>query len=256
MSIQRACMSHDDTANASASRSKKPITCRPSGKPPSWNRGSDSDGTPSSEDGTPNSGLPVELRPLGRGARCGERDAAVAQRGKLTIDGADAGAFFEIGAVIGKRQMIVLVGALPRDWPELAGVAVAHGAEEPLALKAVDAMRQLGDVRQFGFERRDLLVVVARPDVDAGRFQPRHAFIEAVLGAGRGRAVPAGGFKHRRAHAASWPPAPCPGLACPACRRRRRRGQRSRGRPARRPPAMPRECRCSSGSDNRGCLGG
>src|SRR5580700_8606251 len=87
------------------------------------------------------------VEPLRRCTWRGERDAAVAKRGKFRMDGTDAGALLEIGTVIGERQTIELVGALPRDRAELAGVTLAHGAEEPLTLEAIDAVRKLRDVR-------------------------------------------------------------------------------------------------------------
>src|SRR5262245_991696 len=54
-------------ANSAASPCSKPVTCRPSGSPPTWNSGSDTAGTPSSENGTANAASPVQPRPTGAG---------------------------------------------------------------------------------------------------------------------------------------------------------------------------------------------
>ena len=55
-------------------------------------------------------------------------------------------------------------------------------------------MRQFGGMNKIVLQRRHLVVVVAGAYFDAGGFEPHHAFVELLLGAG-GRAVPAGGFE-------------------------------------------------------------
>jgi len=69
--------------------------------------------------------------------------------------------------------------------------------QEPARLPAVAAVRQFGGVEQFLLQRRNHFVVTAGADCNAGRLQPRHAFIEALLGAGGG-IVPAAGSSTAR----------------------------------------------------------
>ena len=66
-----------DARTRRASSLAKPSTCRPSGMPSTSNSGSDSAGTPSSEHGTANCGLPVDCR---SGRRADRAPTSVTQR--------------------------------------------------------------------------------------------------------------------------------------------------------------------------------
>src|SRR6516164_1135182 len=70
-------------------------------------------------------------------------------------------------------QVLVFSRALHDITAELAGVAVAHVAQEPACLPAIAAVRQLGGVDHFALQRADALIVVAGLDIDAGGFEPR-----------------------------------------------------------------------------------
>ena len=106
------------------------------------NNGSDSAGTPSSDAGTANSGLPVEARPSG--ALLGA--ASVMQASQLAASAAwtarSRARSLQIGAMLGKRQILVFLRPLHDVAAQFGGVAIAHGAEEPARLPAVAAMRQ------------------------------------------------------------------------------------------------------------------
>ena len=242
-----ACISHDDIATASASASKKPINCRPSGMPPSSNNGSDKRRHAEQRGRHAEFRIAGRGKALRRGAGRGQRDAAVAACGKRRVNRADTRALFDVGAVVGERQMLVFVRAFERNAAELAGAALAHGAKEPSRLEAVAAVRQFRCLEEFVLERRNVFIVMAVADRHAGGFQPRDAVVEALLGGGATRR-PSRPFPERRASSAFSPPAHCAGLAGPACRHRRRHGRRSRRPPARRRRATRQARRCSSGS--------
>src|SRR6516164_298814 len=98
--------------------------------------------------------------------------------------------------MLSQGQILVISRALHDVTAELAGVAVAHVAQEPACLPAIAAVRQLGGVDHFALQRADALIVVAGLDIDAGGFEPRHVIRQALLGASGGDA-PAGGFQQR-----------------------------------------------------------
>jgi hypothetical protein len=110
---------------------------------------------------------------------------------------AQAGALFETGAIIGERHVLVSIGALGDATAQGAGVTLSHGMKKPARLPAVAAMRQLRRIGQIGFERGDLIVVVARANFDPGGFQPREAIIQRLFSLGRG-GRPSRGLEHRK----------------------------------------------------------
>jgi len=180
-----------------------------------FDSGSDSAGTPSSDAGTANSGLPVDESPSGAPPGA----ASVMQASQLAASAAWMARIrsrsFRSARCSAERQILVCLRTLEDIAAQLADIAIAHRAEEPAGLPAVATVRQLRNGRKLGFQRRDpWSSFVFGCGSRRGRLQPHRAFVEFALWRRRMRR-PSRQFRAWRDAAASRPAHLGPVLASP-----------------------------------------